>query len=290
MDFGLPSTQLKKEKSMSWSLFSKSNQTDNGSFGPGNPKKKKLITIVVVVLVLVLGVFVFTKLQSKPDDYTRRATEAARKENPNAKVKDVKVAGGFAIATVSDPTATGQLRAGNMTVFKINEDESMTQIASGSSFTPLDLLELGIPLATQAELTGTDIDRVTKNLAGVCGYGGIDAPGYNGFERSFDPDEWQIDSGMLGSLRQVLTADISNKNAREKPSEKVICVNATRNNSNATTDMKTYISTFTLELQFISNGGAVTNHTFTFSVGPKQYRSYTLDGQKLNYTADPNYL
>jgi hypothetical protein len=272
---------------MSWNPFSKSNQTYNTQDNPG---KKKLITIAVVSVVLVLGIPVFVALRNRPDDYTRSATEAARKVAPHAKVRNLKVAGGFAIATVSDSTAEGQLYAGNMTIFKINEDKSMTQIASGSSFTPLDLLELGIPLETQVELVGGNMDQIVQTLAGVCGYNGIDAPGYIGFDSSFEPDKWEIDSGMLSNLTQVLTDTLSNKNAAAKSDEKIVCVRATKNNSNAITDTKTYISTFTLELQFITRGGAITTHVLTFSIGPKYYQSYTLDGQKLTYIPNQNYI
>lgn len=275
---------------MPWKPFSKEAKTNSDSFTADNPEKKKLIVIVVVSAILIVGLPVLLVIKNRPDAYTRSATEAAKKFTPNAKVKQVKVAGGFAIATVTDPTSDGQIYAGNMTIFKVNEDGSMTQIASGSAFSPLDLLELGIPFATQAELLGSNINEVMQNLAAACGFNGGDAPGYGGFGASFEPEKWQIDSGTFDDLRQVLTASISNKNAETNSDDKVICVLATKNNSNATTDLNTYISTFTLELQFITRSGAVSTHPLSFSIGPKQFREYTLDGQKLPYNPSKNYF
>jgi hypothetical protein len=244
--------------------------------------RKGRLVIAVIVVVFVIAFVSFTVFQGKQDPYTQAATAAARKVTPHAKAKDVKVAGGFAIATVSDPSAKGQVRAGNVTVFKVNKDGSMTQIAAGSVFTPLDLLELGMPLETQAKLTGNSIGQVKQNLANQFDYSpGSVLPGYTGFDGSFNPGGWQIDASTLDGLEQALTAVISSKNTDTKYNESIICVSATRENSNATTDTQTYISTFTLELQFISANGKITDHTFTFATGPGYYRSYTLDGQKI---------
>ena len=190
-------------------------------------------------------------------------------------------AGGFALAIVSDPTSNSQANAGNTTVFKVNKDGSMTQIANSSSFSPLDLLKLGIPLSTQAELTGQSVSQVKQTLADICGYNGGNTPGYSSFNGSFNPGGWQIDSATLGTLEQKLSKTISNKNTRAQVNQKIICVKATSNNSNVTTDIKTYISTFTLDLQFITSDGIITDHTFNFSIGPNYYRSYTLDGQTI---------
>ena len=271
---------------MSWNLLSRNTGEYGDSFTQTNPTKKKKLLIIIIVLGVLVSVPILATLRNRPDKYTQSATEAARKETPNAEVKDVRVAGGFAVATVSDPTAKSQIRSGNMTIFRVNEDGSMTQIASGNAFTPLDLLGLGIPLATQAELMGKSLDQTVQNLAGSCGHNGGDAPGYSGFEGSFDPDNWQIDSGTLSNLLQVLTATISNKNANVEPNEKIVCITAEKNNSKATTNMKTYISTFTIELRFIKGSGEISNHTLTFAIGPNYYQNYTLDGQKLTYTSD----
>lgn len=271
---------------MPWNPFSQyNNKTNADLYTEGGYEKKKLIAAVFFVSILFMGFVVLAVvIQTKRDRYTRAATAAARKETPNAKAKNVKVAGGFAMATVSDSTAESQIRSGNTTIFRVNEDGSMTQIASGSSFSTLDLLELGIPLATQAELTETETNKVKQRLASDCGYNGGDAPGYSGFGGSFNPNGWQIDAGTSYNLERVLTAVVSDKNTNAKPDDKIICLNVTKKNSNVTTDMKTYISTFTLELQFITSEGAITTHPFTFSIGPKYYRNYTLDGKEIQNT------
>lgn len=272
---------------MSEDPYSQSNnQTYNNLYTSGGYEKAKLIKLLLIVagvlaasIILVLSIQ-FLKPESQQDKYTKSATAAAKKQTPNAKVRDVKVAGGFALAIVSDPSAEGQASAGNTTVFKVNKDGSMIQIANGSSFSPLDLLELDIPLPTQAKLTGSSIGQVKQRLADQCG-NEDNAPGYSGFDGSFNPGEWQIDSATLIGLEQALSNAISNQNAKAKPSKAVICVNATQKNSNATTDKTTYISTFTLQVQFVNSDGTLSTHVVTFAVGPNYYRNYTLDGHDI---------
>lgn len=264
-----------------------SNETNHNPYTPGGYEKtklKKLLLIVVGVLaaIAIIAFVVHLSLpESQQSKYTKSATAAARKVTPNAVASNVKVAGGFALATVSNPTAVGQSNAGNLTIFKVNKDGSMTQIANGSSFSPIDLLGLGIPLATQAVLTGHNLTQTQQNLAATCGYSGGSAPGYIGFNGSFNPGGWQIDAGTLDGIEQALTAAIGNKNAQAGSGGKVICVNATRDKSNFSTDKQTYISTFTLELQFITSNGTISTHTFTFAIGFNHYLNYTLDGQKI---------
>jgi hypothetical protein len=264
---------------------------ENNPYTPGGNEKSKLRLIVIAVAVFVLvciGVIAIVTHSSKPnsqqDKNTQSATAAARKKNPNANVSNVKVADGFAISTVQDPTADSQASAGNLTIFKVNKDGSMTQIAMGSSFSPIDLLGLGIPLATQAKLFGQDLSQTEQNLANTCGYDGSGAPGYIGFDGSFDPGGWQIDATTLDNIEQALTGVLSNANAAAQQGKTVVCVNATRTNSNRSTDTTTYISTFTLDLQFITADGTISTHVFTFAIGPHYYRSYTLDGQKIQTT------
>jgi hypothetical protein len=258
------------------------NQIYNNPYSSAEYEKAKLIKVLLIVVAVILTIIIVIALvpESQQNKYTQSATTAARKQIPDAKVSSVKVAGGFAIATVSDPSAQGQANAGNTTVFKVNKDGSMVQIASGSSFTPLALLGLGIPLATQAKLTGNDIVQIKQNLAQQCGYseGTI---GYTGFDGSFNPGGWQIDSATLSGLEQKLSNAITNQNANMKSDMAVICVNATQKNSNDTIDKTTYISTFTLQVQFITDNGTLTTHTVTFAIGPHHYRSYTLDGHDI---------
>lgn len=237
------------------------------------------VLLGIGILILIIHFLLPKSEQSKNID---SATTAARKQIPNAQVRNVKVADGFALATVSDPNASGQASAGNVTIFKINKDGSMAQIANGSFFSPIDLLNLGITLPTQAKLTGHTISQVRQSLANICGYTGGDEPGYSGFNGSFNPDGWQIDSGTLDDLEQVLTTVVSDKNTTAGMDQKVICVNATRNNSSATTDMQTYISTFALGIQFITSSGTLSAHKLTFAIGSNNYHSYTLDGQAIS--------
>lgn len=285
---------------MSWNPFSRNdNEVYNNPYASegyeSNPytssgyekSKLRIILIIVAAFVLVsIGVIAlimhFSSPKSTQDKYTQSATAAARKNTPNAKVSNLKVAGGFAMSTVQDPTADGQANAGNVTIFKVNKDGSMTQIANGSSFSPIDLLGLGIPLATQAELTGKSVSQIQLDLANLCGYDGSDTPGYLGFDSSFNPGGWQIDASTLDGIEQALTSVLSGKNSQAQQGKMVICVNATRENSNRSTDAKTYISTFTLQLQFITTDGTLTTHMFTFAIGPNYYRNYTLDGQQIS--------
>jgi hypothetical protein len=262
------------------------NQVYNNTYTPGGYEKarlRKLLLIVVgVILAIIILIFIvhLSTPESQQSKYTKSATVAARKQTPDAKVSNVKVADGFAIATVSDPAAEGQANAGNTTVFRVNKNGSMVQLAIGSSFSPLDLLGLGIPLATQAKLSGSDIGHVKQNLAAQCGYSdGI--IGYIGFDSSFNPDGWQIDAAALSGLEQKLSYVINNENANMKPDMKVICVDATRKNSNDATNITTYISTFTLQVQFVSDNGTLTTHTVIFAVGPNYYHNYTLDGHDI---------
>src|SRR5487761_1774103 len=103
---------------MSWDPdLQNNNQIYNNSYTPSGYEKAKLRKLLLIVLgvFLTIIILIFIVLLSIPESqqskYTDSATVAARKHTPNAKVKDVKVAGGFAIATVSDPVAKGQANA-----------------------------------------------------------------------------------------------------------------------------------------------------------------------------------
>jgi hypothetical protein len=272
---------------MNSDLNLQNNNQANIQYTPGGYDRaniKKLLLIVVGVFFAITILVLVVSFQSKPESqqskYTKSATLAARKNTPNAKVTNIKVAKGFAIALVSDPTSQGQSNAGNTTIFKVNKDGSMNQLAEGSSFSPLDLLGLGMPLATQAELTGSNIKQVKQNLANQCGYSN-GATGFTGFNGSFSPGDWQIDSSTLIGLEQKISSAITNQDANMKSNMAVICISATPKNSNYTINKTTFISTFSLQVQFITSDGTLTTHTVTFAVGPNYYRSYTLDGHDI---------
>jgi len=260
----------------------KNNQYTSGGYGRSNLKKIIFIVVSVFFAITILAlVLVFqSKPESQQSKYIKSATTAARKNTPNAVVTNIKVAGGFAIGFVSDPTSQGQSKSGNTIIFKVNNDGSMVQLAEGSSFGPLNLLGLGIPLETQANLTGSNLIQVKQNLANQCGYSN-GAIGFIGFNGSFNPGEWQIDSSTLVGLEQKISNSITSQDTNMKPDMVVVCVSATRNNSNYTINKTTYISTFILQVQFVTFNGTLTTHTVTFSVGPNYYRSYTLDGHNI---------
>jgi hypothetical protein len=255
-------------------------------YTPGGYNKsnlKKIILIVAGLFLIITLITIFLVAQPKPESqqskYLKSATIAARKNNPNAVVTNINVAGGFAIASVNDPTSQSQLNAGNTIIFKVNKDGSMTQIAVGSYFGPLNLLQLGIPLATQAQLLKINIGQAKQNLASQCGYSNGEI-GFLGFNGSFNPGEWQINSAALVSLEQKLSNAIANQASNTK-SDMVICVNAIQKNSSYTTDNTTYISTFKIQVQFITSNGILTTHNITFAIGPNYYSNYTLDGQTI---------
>lgn len=256
-------------------------------FLEGEYNNKSALAIILAVLCSVfigIGLLILAVhflLPGTQNENTKNATAAARQHIPDATVSKLKVSGGFAVAIVSDPAGQDQSNAGNSTIFKVNKDGSMTQIAVGSSFSPVDLLNLGIPLSTQATLVGHSLYTVKSNLADICGYTGDNNPGYSGFNASFQPGGWQIDSGTLDGLEHALTTNISSSNTLLKTDQKTICVNATPANSKSMTDPETYISTFSLDLQFITSDGVIGTHTFTFSIGPQYYRSYALDGKNI---------
>lgn len=264
----------------SWNSSPSNNEVNGYTYTQNKPAKNKVL-IVVLLVILLVAVTVTAVILNRPDKLTRSALDAARKETPNARVREVRASGGFARAIVSDPTAESQIKAGNVTYFRVNNDESMTQIATGSSFSPIDLLDMGIPLQAQAEITGISLDKAIKNLSDACGYSDSGDPGYAEFGGSFDPDGWQIDSGTLSNIKRVLSASFAERGVEADSNSNVVCVIATNNKSDAKTDLKTYISTFSLELNFVDNKGTVSKHAFVFSIGPSYFKSYTLDGREL---------
>jgi hypothetical protein len=275
---------------MSWNQPPYTNETNSYQQTDRQPKGNKIaIAIIAVVLSLVTIVVV---IMGRTDKYTQSALAAARKVTPNAKVRDVKVSDGFAVATVSDPTGEGELRTGVLTYFKVNDDESMTQIASGNTPLPISLLELGISISTQADLNGSSVDDVMQNLTNECDFsendsvGYEDSTGYAGFDGSFDPDGWQIDAGTLDHIKQVLNASLAEQSKGSSSNSSVVCVIATNNKSDVKTDTETYISTFSMELNFVDTKGDVSRHDFAFSIGPRYFRSYSLDGRNLPVTSD----
>lgn len=279
---------------MSWSPFLRNNNNYNYNAGydPNaytRRRKRAAIAIILAIFVALGGIalvlyIVLPKNNQQSDENTQKVTAAAQKTIPNATVSKVKVSGGYAVALVGNPSTSGsQADAGNKTLFKVNSDGSMTQIAVGSSFSALDLLELGIPFSTQAALMGGTADEAQQNFLNTCSYVGDSNPGFSGFNSSFEPDGWQIDATTLDGLLSALNTKISSDNERSTSTSDtmVVCVNAVRKNSNVTTNTQTYVSTFTIEVHLITLKGSLSVHTLTFETGPGNYRRYALDGQAL---------
>ena len=263
------------------------NQRNKNYLGNTAAQSNQVQRIVIIATASLLGlaliilvIFSFIPANNT-NKITRAAIEAAQAVTPDATVEDVVVADGFAMALVSDPHTDSQGSAGNRTFFSVAKDGSMKQIISGSDFNPITLLELSIPLETQAKLRGQPITELRYALASSCGYADDMQPGYIGFGGTFQPDDWQIDAATLTGLQRALSQHLTTKNKATTVDKRVICVDATRENSNVTTDTATYISTFTLQTLFITGAGETSPHTITFAIGPKNYHKYTIDDKEI---------
>lgn len=245
------------------------------------PKKIsiKIIIIVFCVILFFIGVFFATKTNKKPGPNSdeEKIKIATRKEIPNAEVKQVIIAGDFASAIVFVPKDPSQLGAGNSAYFTKNSDSSFTYIASGSYFNPIDLLGFGIPIDTQSKLTQTSIDTVKYNLSNSCNYHDGGVPGFINFNNSFNPDGWQIDASSMDYIHQVLGSHLSSINSDKEFDNRIICVNALKEDSLIEFNEVTFTSTFKLKLQFITGNGVTTIHNFSFTDDPAPTRVFTLD-------------
>lgn len=249
-------------------------------------RNKQLVRWVIIGIVLFMFALLFISIKllqpkSVQQKQSDNAKVAAREVTSNAEVSDVRVAGNYASAIVKDPNASGQASAGTFTIFKVNNDGSMKQLASGSRLDPLDLLGYGIKFTDQAKLTRVSPSQIQHYIASSCGYTDNN-PGYNGFDQSFNPDGWQIDPMTLSELQQKLNNTIGEQNTTtEDADKKIVCINALTKGSDAVTDSTTFKSTFTVPLQFISKSAKVYDHTLTFEIAPKSNNVYQLDGVDL---------
>lgn len=266
------------------------NQYQQNTYGTNNhpivqkPTNKKLLVLLSIIAVLFVGFALFFIINSGPKSDEEKAAAAAREEIPNAEAKQVVIADGFAMAVVYVPKNEGQLGSGNTTIFRVNEDESMTYISSASYFSPIDLLGFGIPLETQAKLREANLTSIKEELASSCEYGfyGPESPGFSGFDSSFNPDGWQIDSATLDGIIQTLETYSTGENTGNSYDDSIVCINAVIDDSGIDINQTTFASTFKMKLQFISGNGVVTNRNFTFTDGPVFSREYTLDGQNIS--------
>lgn len=217
------------------------------------------------------------------NSYQQSATKAARKHTPHAVVSDLKVTQDFAVATVKDPKGSPQAQAGNFAVFKVRKNHTMKQLAIGSSFSPLFLLELGMPRTTQTKLTWSgSVSSLNQYIADECEYqDGEDTPGYSGFGASFKPGGWQIDANSLFYIEKALSSVISPKNAKAKAGRRIICVDASYKHSDMVTSKKTNVTTWTLRLYFVAKRGLARTHKFRFSTSEDGGFTYYLDGRRI---------
>lgn len=257
--------------------------SSNSNYAQKN--SRRTIVIVLVVLGFLLGVILvtFALLSNRPTGLETQAALAARKEIPNAEAKEVIVADGFAIAYVYVPGDKSQLGAGQSTIFRVNQDGSMTYIASASYFSPIDLLNFGIPLETQAKLKETSLDNTKKELASSCDYekNGPEATGFSGFDGTFNPDGWEIDPASLEGIIQTLDTFAQTNNTNKSYDNKIICIVTSKEGSDITVNKSTFVSTFKLKVTLITGGGEVSDADFTFTDGPVNSRTYTLGGKTI---------
>jgi hypothetical protein len=224
--------------------------------------------------------------KSQQSKYVKSATAAVRKQLkfPHATVSHLKVAEGFAVGSVLDTSVSPQ---GFLAYFKLNRDGSMTVLASGSEINPIDLLDVGIPLATQATLARRNVGQVKQRVFSECDYNGGNVPGYYGFGGSFGSKyDWELDAGTVDRVEQTLSDTISRQNATTESGKRVVCVNVgfrDRKNSTLKVDKKTYVATMTLRVGFITSSGALTHHTLKVAWGfPDRRWRYTLDGRRIS--------
>lgn len=249
----------------------------------GSQKISKVrIAVVVygVVIILVTFLFIIIKFQQNKDN--NKIKIAARAQVSDAEVRNVVVSNGFAVATINSPSSNGQLKSGNIALFKENDDKSMTQIASGSSFNTIDFLDLGVPLTTQAKLLKKSLEQIKQDLADSCNYNNTNTPGYMGFNGSFHPNGWGIDASKLFFITNALDSVVSDINSGVKSDNKVICVNATTDNSNLVIDRKRQRVNYTIQVKFITNSGGTSAHTLNFSNNGNNSWDFILDGRKIN--------
>ncbi len=226
---------------------------------------------------------------SKSSRYYKAALAAARKsDGQDTTISDLKVAEGFAVATILNESKSPQ---GYLAIFKVRSVRSMTVIASGSQIDPIELVELHMPFATQVKLTWVGSEESLRNyVAGEGEYAGESTHGYSGFDGSFGPNGWEIDAGTFDSMEAALSKAIHKRNAQANASEKTIDVDAAyklNRDSKITVNKTTYSETFTLKLVFVSAIGTFTEHTLKATQHPggaggvPAYFTYALDGRDI---------
>jgi len=266
---------------MALSIFSHQNQYQPDQAANDQRRiRRRIVLVITIVTLFVAAVVVFaiisnpTPAQKQARQTTTTVEQTVRKKIPGANVRDVKTAGGFAMATVANPTSDAQAADGSIYIFKVDQNGNMTQLAAASSFDPITLLQLGIPFATQAQLTGQTVTQILQNL---CGPASATAPDYAGFQAIQADGQWALDTNTLISIEYRLTSYLSSQNQTIAANDQTICVIAqpTRDAQTAYPDGSTITS---WNVQFITSTGNTTTHAMTITLASDYRQTTTLDG------------
>lgn len=268
------------------SIFSRNNYNIASSVGDQQQLKKRRLLLIGLIVLFVLFVIVLAVLaqpsasQRRQQKLNQTATTASqkRRSSTNWTATNTVEAGGYASSLV---TQTGQSQ-NYIVIYKVDKTGAMTEIASGSSFTPMSLLELGIPLDTQAKLTQQSLSAVQQKLEQSCGYKGGDTPGIetNSFQSVQTDGVSTLGGGKMLSIQYVLGNAISTLNAAQSNADdKVVCVTAVPTNASGENDSSINLS---FQLHFFTGNGVLTTHDFTYS-SPSMMGAITmtLDGKQI---------
>jgi len=245
------------------------------------------VIVIIVFIAAVIGlaiIFQPSPAQKKQQQVTNAAQKAANtyvsnanansNANPAVTVTNVKTSGRFAIGTT---TINGNPAQG---IFTINSDGTLTQIASGTSFSPIELLGYGMSLTDIATLTGRTIAQAQQWLFTVCNYTGGSAPGYSGFTNTFANGQVTLDPQAITTIQNALTGAIAAQNATESQSQQMVCINAVTGGSTQVANPNVNVVT-TFNVQFIAGDGTLTTHSISLTVDMNFNTTVTLDGTRI---------
>ena len=258
----------------------------NPNSAPVEHRLARMVALLAVALMLTTmaatGARAASSIANMDSRYHDAALAAARKsDGRNTTISDLKVASGFAVASILNKSRSPQ---GYLAIFKVHSVRSMTVIASGSEIDPVELVELRIPFATQVKLFPSESEESLQHAVADEGqYAGQNTPGFSGFDGSFGPDGWELDAGTFDSLEAALSKAVTELNADANVSNRTIDVDAAYklNRHNR------FVQNFTLKLAFISSIGTFTIHTLEATYhggragGVPAYYTYALDGHDI---------
>ncbi|MFZ2560017.1 MAG: hypothetical protein WAW91_00020 [Candidatus Nanoperiomorbaceae bacterium] len=249
--------------------------------------RNRKILIVSIILLSVVFIILLSVLaqpspaQKRQQTLDRNATTASRKQKTSGTwtASGTVATGGFASAIIKQDSGAGQ---GYVAIYKVGHDGTMTQIASGSYLSPIDLVILGVPFNEQARLSSQTVDQVRQNFERQCSYNGGNTPGYdaNSFFGVQIDGQPALGGGKTMAIQYGLSQSIIARNqAQSNASDKVVCVVA---DSDSNAGQNDYAVNLSFKLKFITDGGVVTTHAFQYSA-PSQVGAVTmkLDGQRI---------